>query len=100
MLGVHDHGLERIELCRLEPQGTDARTQRVGRPGAETASAGKRQACLLYTSSANSINWGRLMPQIVYYVSAYAELVLAGKVLSLIHIFVTQSRRGRILIFY
>ena len=31
-------------------------------------------------SSANSINWGRLMPQIVYYVSAYAELVAAGKV--------------------
>ncbi len=31
-------------------------------------------------SSANSINWGRLMPQIVYYISAYAELVRAGKV--------------------
>lgn len=31
-------------------------------------------------SSANSINWGRLMPQIVYYVSAYAELVRSGKV--------------------
>jgi len=26
-------------------------------------------------SSANSINWGRLMPQIVYYISAYAQLV-------------------------
>ena len=26
-------------------------------------------------SSANSINWGRLVPQVVYYVSAYAELV-------------------------
>ncbi|MFI4955278.1 MAG: threonine synthase [Gammaproteobacteria bacterium] len=26
-------------------------------------------------SSANSINWGRLMPQIVYYVAAYADLV-------------------------
>lgn len=26
-------------------------------------------------SSANSINWGRLAPQIVYYVSSYAELV-------------------------
>jgi threonine synthase len=26
-------------------------------------------------SSANSINWGRLCPQIVYYVSAYAQLV-------------------------
>ena len=31
-------------------------------------------------SSANSINWGRLMPQIVYYVSSYAELVAQGKV--------------------
>ena len=26
-------------------------------------------------SSANSINWGRLAPQIVYYVSTYAELL-------------------------
>ena len=31
-------------------------------------------------SSANSINWGRLMPQIVYYISAYAEMVAAGYV--------------------
>ena len=31
-------------------------------------------------SSANSINWGRLMPQIVYYVSSYATLVAQGKV--------------------
>ena len=29
-------------------------------------------------SSANSINWGRLMPQIVYYLSAYADLVGQG----------------------
>lgn len=28
----------------------------------------------LRMSSANSINWGRLLPQIVYYVSAYADL--------------------------
>lgn len=26
-------------------------------------------------SSANSINWGRLCPQVVYYISAYAELI-------------------------
>ncbi len=31
-------------------------------------------------SSANSINWGRLMPQIVYYVSSYAELVKQNKI--------------------
>ncbi len=31
-------------------------------------------------SSANSINWGRLLPQVVYYVSSYAELVAEGKV--------------------
>lgn len=33
-----------------------------------------------FFSSANSINWGRLAPQIVYYVSAYCDLVNAGKV--------------------
>lgn len=29
-------------------------------------------------SSANSINWGRLMPQIVYYISSYSEMVANG----------------------
>ncbi len=31
-------------------------------------------------SSANSINWGRLVPQIVYYVSAYCDLLRKGTV--------------------
>ncbi|EGO63954.1 threonine synthase [Acetonema longum] len=31
-------------------------------------------------SSANSINWGRLVPQIVYYFSAYADLVRSGAI--------------------
>lgn len=31
-------------------------------------------------SSANSINWGRLMPQIVYYISAYGQMVEQGTV--------------------
>ena len=30
-------------------------------------------------SSANSINWGRLVPQIVYYVSAYCDLLNMGE---------------------
>jgi threonine synthase len=31
-------------------------------------------------SSANSINWGRLVPQIVYYVSSYCDLIKKGKI--------------------
>jgi threonine synthase len=31
-------------------------------------------------SSANSINWGRLLPQIVYYFSAYADMVKSGRI--------------------
>lgn len=31
-------------------------------------------------SSANSINWGRLLPQIVYYFSTYAKLVSDGEI--------------------
>ena len=31
-------------------------------------------------SSANSINWGRLLPQIVYYISSYCDLVNDGKI--------------------
>ena len=30
-------------------------------------------------SSANSINWGRLVPQIVYYISAYCDMVDSGE---------------------
>ncbi len=34
----------------------------------------------LVFSSANSINWGRLAPQIVYYVSAYCDMVNNGSI--------------------
>ena len=33
-----------------------------------------------FFSSANSINWGRLAPQIVYYVSAYCDLLAKGDI--------------------
>lgn len=33
-----------------------------------------------FFSSANSINWGRLAPQIVYYVSAYCDLLNRGEI--------------------
>ena len=34
----------------------------------------------VFLSSANSINWGRLVPQIVYYVSAYCDLISSGAI--------------------
>lgn len=37
----------------------------------------EEQGCML--TSANSINWGRLLPQIVYYFSAYCDLVAEQK---------------------
>ncbi len=33
-----------------------------------------------FLSSANSINWGRILPQVVYYISAYCDLVRTGEI--------------------
>ena len=35
-----------------------------------------------FLSSANSINWGRILPQVVYYISAYCDLLNAGDILA------------------
>lgn len=53
-------------------------------------------------SSANSINWGRLAPQIVYYVSAYCDLVEQGviKVGDQINVCVPTGNFGNILAAY
>lgn len=53
-------------------------------------------------SSANSINWGRLSPQIVYYISAYAELVKNGEIKygDKINIVVPTGNFGNILAAY
>lgn len=53
-------------------------------------------------SSANSINWGRLVPQIVYYFSAYADLLKAGKITAgqLVNFVVPTGNFGNILAGY
>lgn len=33
-----------------------------------------------FLSSANSINWGRILPQVVYYISAYCDLLREGEI--------------------
>ncbi len=56
----------------------------------------------LVFSSANSINWGRLAPQIVYYVSAYCDMVNSGAVKfgEKINIVVPTGNFGNILAAY
>ena len=53
-------------------------------------------------SSANSINWGRLVPQIVYYISAYCDLVESGEIVNgdKINICVPTGNFGNILAAY
>lgn len=53
-------------------------------------------------SSANSINWGRLVPQIVYYVSAYCDMVNEGgvKLGEEINVVVPTGNFGNILAAY
>lgn len=46
----------------------------------DSAAAKELAAAHTRLSSANSINWGRLAPQIVYYFSAYADLLAAGQI--------------------
>lgn len=55
-----------------------------------------------FLSSANSINWGRLVPQVVYYVSAYCDLVKYGDIKNgeMINVCVPTGNFGNILAAY
>ena len=55
-----------------------------------------------FFSSANSINWGRVLPQLVYYISAYCDLVASGKVVpgEQVNICVPTGNFGNILAAY
>ena len=53
-------------------------------------------------SSANSINWGRLLPQVVYYFSAYCDMLKEGKIAlgDKINVVVPTGNFGNILASY
>lgn len=55
-----------------------------------------------FFSSANSINWGRVLPQIVYYVSAYCDLLRDGRLKAgeLLNVCVPTGNFGNILAAY
>ena len=56
----------------------------------------------VFLSSANSINWGRLVPQIVYYVSAYCDMVQSNRIAmgEVIDVCVPTGNFGNILAAY
>ena len=70
---------ENVAVYAVRGNFDDAQTgvKRVFGDGAIAAELAKRNIRL---SSANSINWGRLVPQIVYYFAAYAQLLKAGTI--------------------
>ena len=55
-----------------------------------------------FFSSANSINWGRVLPQIAYYVSAYCDLVASGQIAAgqTVNVCVPTGNFGNILAAY
>lgn len=68
-----------VGVCAVEGNFDDAQTG-VKRIFGDRELAEKLSAKGWFLSSANSINWGRLLPQIVYYFSAYCDFVNSGRV--------------------
>ena len=68
-----------VAVCAVEGNFDDAQNG-VKKIFTDSAVAAKLAAADMAFSSANSINWGRLVPQIVYYISAYADLVKDGRI--------------------
>lgn len=68
---------ENVSISGINGNFDDAQNG-VKRIFADSDMAARLDAEGVFLSSANSINWGRLVPQIVYYVSAYCDLVKSG----------------------
>ena len=65
---------ENVHVCAIKGNFDDAQTG-VKKIFTDNAVKEKLLENNMLFSSANSINWGRLAPQIVYYVSAYCDLL-------------------------
>ena len=69
-----------VDVCAIKGNFDDAQTG-VKKIFSDSAIAEELNGKGYFLSSANSINWGRLAPQIVYYFAAYCEL-LSNKTIS------------------
>ena len=68
-----------VSVCAVRGNFDDAQSA-VKRIFADRELADRLAAAGVQLSSANSINVGRLVPQVVYYFAAYAHLLRAGKI--------------------
>ncbi|MBQ6342738.1 MAG: threonine synthase [Anaerolineaceae bacterium] len=68
-----------VSVCGVEGNFDDAQTG-VKQIFSDPVFAEKLAEKGWFLSSANSINWGRLLPQVVYYISAYCDLLNGGKI--------------------
>ncbi len=92
---------ENVFVCAIKGNFDDAQTG-VKQIFTDPANSESLSQHGMMFSSANSINWGRLLPQIVYYVSAYCDMVKMGKVRlgEKINIVVPTGNFGNILAAY
>ncbi len=72
---------ENVYVCAIEGNFDDAQSG-VKKIFTDCAVKAKLRENGMEFSSANSINWGRLVPQVVYYVSTYCDLLNSGEDLS------------------
>ena len=68
-----------VNVCAIKGNFDDAQTG-VKQIFSDKVIAKKLDEKGYFLSSANSINWGRLAPQIVYYFSAYCDMMNAGDI--------------------
>lgn len=90
-----------VKVCAIEGNFDDAQTG-VKKIFTTPEIAEKLTENNMLFSSANSINWGRLLPQIVYYISAYCDMVNDGKIAfgDKINVVVPTGNFGNILASY
>ena len=90
-----------VAVCAIEGNFDDAQTG-VKKIFTDQAVVEKLAQHNMIFSSANSINWGRLLPQVVYYLSTYAELVKTGEIQlgEAINVVVPTGNFGNILAAY
>ena len=70
---------ENVAVCAINGNFDDAQNG-VKKIFTDKEVAAKLDEKGMMFSSANSINWGRLVPQIVYYISAYCDLIENGTI--------------------